>query len=63
MTVREALNQKRKQLRGRVEVLHLCKGELFYGVKDAAGKVRHAGGTDDTVYPVSPAVAALEAAG
>ena len=39
------LNSMRKALKGKVEQLVLCKGELFYCVK---GKF-----LDDTVWPVS----------
>jgi hypothetical protein len=53
-TVREALDEKREQLDGKVAILFLNCFELFYKLTD---------GTDveDSVYPVSRERAAQEA--
>ena len=53
MTVRTALDAKRKALKGKVSQLVLCKGELFYLVDDKW--------LEDTVYPVGQKTAAKEA--
>lgn len=58
MTIREALNEKREQLKGKVNYLVLCKGELFYLLKDGE---KMGNSPKDTVYPVSSAVASKEA--
>jgi hypothetical protein len=54
-TVREALDEKRVQLKGKVTGIVLCKRELFYLPSPGNG-------ADDSVYPVSVAVAKEEAA-
>jgi len=55
MTIREALDEKRSQLAGKVKSLVLCKNELFY---IASG---HGSLPEDTVYPVALHVAEKEA--
>ena len=55
MTVREALDEKRKQLEGKVKSLVLCKLELFYFPSPGNSP-------DDTVYPVTLKTAQEEAA-
>jgi hypothetical protein len=54
MTVLEALLEKRRERKGTVERLVLCKGELFY-------LPTIANNPEDTVYPVSWATAQAEA--
>lgn len=54
-TVRQALDEKRRQLAGQVTSLVLCKGELFY-------YPRPGDGVKDSVYPVSMELAQQEAA-
>lgn len=53
-SVREALDEKRKQLKGKVTALILCKKELFYKPDPNTGK-------GDTVYPVLLETAQREA--
>jgi hypothetical protein len=60
MTIREALEKKREQHKGNVAELVLCKGELFYCLKDGDGRM--GSGPDDTVYPVGPKIVEKEAA-
>lgn len=54
-TVREALDEKRKQRKGNVTSLVLCKQELFYCPETGNAP-------SDSVYPVSVEVAQVEAA-
>lgn len=58
MTVRQALDEKRKQLAGNVASLVICKGELFYYLK--VGKMGNR--AEDSVYPVSAKTVEAEAA-
>lgn len=58
MTIREALDEKRKEYAGKVRHLVLCKYELFYLGDDGILGVGH---SDDTVYPVSLETAQKEA--
>lgn len=53
-TVRQALNEKRRELSENIKALVLCKGELFYVLK--SGET-----LKDTVYPVTRTVAQNEA--
>lgn len=54
MTVGEALEEKRRQLAGKVTELVLCKRELFY--LPAPGN-----SPEDSVYPVTKEMAEREA--
>jgi len=58
MTIREALDEKRRQLNGKVAHLVLCKSELFYLLKDGE---RLGNGPRDSVYPVTPKIVSQEA--
>lgn len=57
MTVKQALNEKRKHLKGKVKSLTLCKKELFYEL--ISGSLGN--GADASVYPVSHETVAKEA--
>lgn len=57
MTVRQALDEKRKQLAGNVASLVMCKRELFYYLK--VGKMGNR--AEDSVYPVTAKLVAEEA--
>lgn len=57
-TVRQALDEKRRELKGRVAVLHLCKHELFYRLKNGE---KMDDSPNNSVYPVDRELAAKEA--
>jgi hypothetical protein len=57
MTIREALDEKRVELKGKVKSLFVCKRELFYVKMDGTT----GNGVDDSVYPVSNEIVASEA--
>jgi hypothetical protein len=58
MTVGVALAEKRRQLRGKVIALTLCKRELFYALRE--GEPRDTS-PEGSVYPVSGKMAEIEA--